>query len=478
MVTTALNEEKRGPMLRGVPIKSRLRSPLVSILTFFLVLTAFPVQAWEQAFSLPDAVRYALSHNSEIRVAESSLAAKRDEVGLALSNLLPRIFFEERYLRTNNPTYAFMAKLNQGRFTQQDFAIDSLNNPSAVDDYQTQLGFEQPLFVPKAWIGLDLSKREHEAGRSEFTRRKEEIAFQVCRAWFNVHTAKAHLDVAEKGVADAREHFRIAQLRYEADLAMVADTLRAGTALAEARQHRVTAEKQFNLARRMLGLLLGLSEPVDVTGKIPDFEIHEMAEYEKISQSREDVRSLALRSENAEKNVRLSESDYLPTVGVGGGWQWNDPSHPFGGEGDSWQVMAFLRWNLFDGTRREYERSKAKNQARQVREQLQGMKNAVAYGLYQAQLGLAEAKANLELAREALKTAEEGKRLVQMRYENAFSPIVDLLDTQVVLDRARAGLVARENEYRIAILNLGWESGTILPDLGIEAEGRNQEGCR
>lgn len=458
--------------------KNLSRSVLILSLTFFLVLTASSTLALEQVFSLPDSIRYALKHNNELRAAESSVAAKKDDVGVARSNLLPRLFFEERYLRTNNPTYAFMAKLNQGRFTQQDFAIDSLNNPSPVDDYQTQFGFEQPLFVPKAWIGLDLSKREHEAGRIELARRKEGIAFQVCRAWLSVHTARAQLDVAEKGVADAREHHRIALLRYEADLGMVADTLRAGTALAEAKQRRITAEKQHNLARRMLGLLLGLTEPVDVTGEIPDFEIRDREDYVKNSQDRRDVRSLQLRCENAEKSIRLSESDYLPSVGFGGGWQWNDPSHPLGGDGDSWQVMAFLRWNLFDGTRREYERSKARNQAREAREQLLGMKNAVAYGLYQAQLGLTEATANLELAKETLKTAEEGTRLVQMRYANAFSPIVDLLDTQVVLDRARAGLVARENEVRIAILNLGWESGTIFQDLGIEMEERKEEEYR
>ena len=158
----------------------------------------------------------------------------------------------------------------------------------------------------------------------------------------------------------------------------------------------------------------------------------------------------------------------------GGAWQWNDPSRPFGGEGDSWQVSAFLRWNLFDGTKREYERSKAKHQAKQTQEHLLGLKKAVAYGLYQARLGVEEAKANRELAREALKTAEEGKRLVQMRYENSFSPIVDMLDAQVVLDRARAGLVARENEHRVSILNLGWESGTILKDLGIAPDEKKE----
>jgi len=460
-------------MLRRFYVKSPPGSTFVLVLTFFLILAAVPIRAQEQSFSLTDAVRYALEHNNEIHATESSVAAKQDDVGLARSNLLPRVFFEERYLRTNNPTYAFMAKLNQGRFTSQDFAIDNLNNPSPIDDYQTQFGVEQPLFVPKAWVGLDMSKREHEAGSIALVRKKEEIAFQVCQAWLAVHTTKAQLVVAEKGVADAREHYRIAKLRYEADLGMYADTLRANTALAEAEQRNVTAGKQYNLARRVLGLLLGLTNSVDVTGEIPDFQARNIDEYAKASLTRGDVRSMELRYENTEKSILVSESDYLPYIGVGGGWQWNDPSHLFGGDGDSWQVSAFLRWNLFDGTKREYEISKAKHQARQALENLMGMKKAVAYGLYKAQLGVEEAKANLDLARQALKTAEEGTRLMQMRYENAFSPIVDLLDTQVVLDRARAGLVARENEFRVAILNLGWESGMILKELGIAVKGKN-----
>lgn len=451
-------------MRRGIPAPEILTILVCALVQLF---PAAPAHAQEQAFTLTEAVRYAMEHNNEIRAAGSSLAAREDDVGVARSNLLPKVFFEERALRTNNPTYAFMAKLNQGRFTSQDFAIDSLNNPNPVNDYQTQFAAEQPIFVPKAWVGLDMSKREHEAGSVEFARKKEEIAFKVCQAWLMVHTAKAQLAVAEKGVEDAQEHYRIAKLRYEADLGMYADTLRAGTAASEAKQRRVTAGKQYSLARRMLGLLLGLSGSAEVAGEIPDFQARDIEDYAKASRARGDVRSMELRYENAEKNVRMAETDYLPYVGVGGGYQWNDPANLFGGSGDSWQVSAFLRWNLFDGTRREYERSKAKHQARQAQEYLLGMKKAAEYGLYQAQLGVEEARANLELAREALKTAQEGKRLVQIRYENAFSPIVDMLDAQVVLDRARAGLVARENEYRVAVLNLGWESGTILKDLGI-----------
>jgi outer membrane protein len=447
----------------------------ILIFTFCLAL-AIPAVALaeEQIFTLVEAVRFALQNNNEIRAAESSLAAKQDDIGVARSGLLPKIYFEERALRTNNPTYVFMSKLNQGLFTQQDFAVNSLNHPDPYNDFLTQFAAEQPVFVPKAWVGVDMSKREHQAGSIDLSRKREEIAFRVCQAWLMVHTARAQLAAAEKGVEDAREHYRIAKLRYEADLGMQADTLRASTALAESRQRKVTADKQHNLARRMLGLLIGLAGSADVEGDIPDFPLKDIEEYSRSSQARGDVRSMELRYENAEKNIRLSETDYLPYVGVGGGYQWNDPSNLFGSSGDSWQVSAFLRWNLFDGAKREYERSKAKHQARQAREHLLGIKKAAAYGLYQAQLGVEEAKANLELASEALKTAEEGARLVQMRYENSFSPIVDLLDAQVVLDRARAGLIARENEYRVAVLNLGWESGTILMDLGIAQDDKKE----
>lgn len=462
-------------MSKGSNVPGAPYSIPILIFAFFLAL-AIPAVALaeERTFTLADAVNFALQNNNELRAAESSVAAQKDDVGIARSSLLPKVFFEERYLRTNNPTYAFMAKLNQGQFTQQDFAIDNLNHPSPIDDYLTLFGVEQPLFAPKAWLGLDISKREHEAGSVQLARKKEEIAFKVCQAWLMVHTARAQLTVAEKGVKDAQEHYRIAKLRYESDLGMYADTLRASTASAEARQRRVTAEKQHNLARRVLGLLLGLAGSAGVTGDIPDFQARDIEEYATAARTRGDVRSMELRYENAENNVRMAEADYLPYLGVGGGYQWNDPSRPFGTEGDSWQVSAFLRWNLFDGAKREYERSKAKNQARQAQEHLLGMKKAAAYGLYQAELGVEEAKANLELAREALKTAEEGTRLVQMRYENAFSPMVDLLDAQVVLDRARAGLVARENEYRVSILSLGWESGTILKDLGIAVDVKKE----
>jgi outer membrane protein TolC len=99
----------------------------------------------------------------------------------------------------------------------------------------------------------------------------------------------------------------------------------------------------------------------------------------------------------------------------------------------------------------------------------------VAFQVEEAWLTLEEAKMNVALAQEALKTAEEGRRLVKVRYEGSLSPIVDMLDAQVSFDHTAANLVARENEYKLAIANLCFASGTIIKDLDLEEEKGRQK---
>ena len=439
----------------------------VSFLTFGDIKDAW---SSERQLSFAEAVKIALENNSEIKSLKNSVAAVKEDIAVARSQLLPSVSFEERFLRTTNPTYAFMAKLNQSRFTSQDFAIDSLNNPDPINDFQTALSIEQPVFVKKAYVGLEMSKNEHAARSEDFKRKKEEVALKVAQTYVMVRTAGEYVVVSERAIEDAKEHLRIARLRYDADLGLYSDTLRANTALMEAVQKNITAKKNLDLAKRVLGLFLGLSESVDIVGEISEIAAMDMEYYTKASQARKDIKAMELRSESAKKGIELAEADYFPFIGIGGTYYLNDHRYPFGSEGDSWQVMAYLRWYLFDGMKRESKKAKAKYQSAEVDEQLKGLKNSVSYRVYEAYRALEEVKQNIALAREALKTAEEGKRLVQMRYETAFSPIVDLLDAQLVHDRARANLVAKESEYRLAIINLSYEGGTILADLKIESE--------
>lgn len=439
----------------------------VSFIMAFSVLTS-EITAAEKSLTLKEAIEIAFENNHEIRAMKNSLLAEKENIGIARSYLLPKITFEERFMRTDNPTYGFMAKLNQERFGMEDFAIPSLNNPKAINDFQTTLSFEQPLYVRKANLGLDMSKMEFKAKDKEFQRKKEEIALKVAKAYLMILTAKEYVKASEQAVEDAAEHVRIAEARERAGLGLYSDVLRANTALTEAEQRLVSAKKNLAIAERSLGLLLGRSEAISVSEDVLPVPLRDLDYYINPALSRKDLEAMKLRYENAKMNVKMAESGYLPIVGIGGSYQFNDHRRPFGSEGGSYQLMAFLRWEIFDGTKREHEITKAKARASEAGEYLEGLKKAITFKIHEAFLEAGEAMKNKELAASALKSAEEGRRLVRIRYENGLSPVVDLLDAQMNVDHARANLVAMENNFKTSAINLSYEAGILLRDLNIE----------
>lgn len=439
---------------------------IMVLIIFAAAVSDAPAQ--EKVLSLKEALEYSMNGNPEIRAAGKGLLAQEEEIGIARGLLLPKVIFEERFMRTDNPTYVFMAKLNQGRFAAQDFDIPSLNNPSAINDFQTGLSLEQALFAPKAMIGVDMARKEFAAKNEELERKKEEIAFRILKAYLAIQTARAYVGVAEKGIEDAREHLRIAETRYNANLALYSDTLRAKVALSSAEERLVTSKKNLSVAKRALGLMLGLTESVDVTEERPVFDMKSLEYYSNLSLTRKDLKSLETRYKNAENMLKMANAGYYPTVGVGGTYQMNDHNKPLGSEGQSWQVAAILRWEIFDGTRREHERQKAIAKIAETGEYLDGMKKELSFNVYEAYLGVDEARKGLELAKSSLQAAEEGRRLVMTRYENSLSTTVDLLDVQTTLDASRAAVIEREGAYVTAMANLGFQSGSILKDLGVE----------
>ena len=440
---------------------------------FFLTISFFTLMpelaAAEETMTLRAAVAEALRNNHEMAAVKHSLASYKEDIGIARSNLRPQISLEERFLRTDNPTYVFMSKLNQERFSMQDLDIGSLNDPAPENDFQTTLAVFQPLLAMQAAIGIDMSETAYAAQKEEFYRRQEALVLQVARTYLMAQMAEEYILVAQKGLEDASEHLRIAEVSYNNGLGLYADTLRAATAVSEAEQKLVSAEKNLKVTRRSLGLMLGLDQSIRTTDDDLDVTLRDLEFYTKNVELRRDIQSMQLHFENARNNVRLNKAAYIPTLGVGSSFQLNDEEVPFGSNGESWQVFALFKWELFDGAKRQHEKQKAHYQVAETRERMIQLMDAAAFLVYESFLGVEEAEKNLALARSALTSAREGQRLVKIRYENSLSPMVDLLDSQVSLDQARINLLMREKEQQLATLKLCFESGIILQELGLEA---------
>ena len=437
---------------------------IVKLIISVLLLCIHVNFAYSEILTLQQAVSIALKDSPALKSYHWIVEAQKEDVKTAKGSLYPKVRIEERYQRTDNPTYGFMAKLNQERFTQDDFIIDSLNNPRDISDFQTSLSFEQPLFVPLAYSGVRISAQELEAKQAEYHRKKEEVILDVVKTFTRVQTAREYLTAAQRGMEDAREHKRIASLKYETGMGLYSDVLRAEVSVKGAESMLVRAESNYDVARRALGLVIGRTGPVDVSGDKPVLLVDNLQNYLDISVQRNDLSALRLRYKNSQTAVEMEKSVFLPEIGVGGSYFLNDHKDPFSPEGESYMIAGFLRWNLFDAS--AYHRiRKAKTRVREAEEHISGLEKEIDFRINEAYIRVREMEQNLSLSRALLTEAEEALRLVRLRYENALAPLVDLLDTQAVLDRARAGLAEADNAYLNAIADLYYQSGVLLTSL-------------
>jgi outer membrane protein len=424
----------------------------------------------EKKLTLKEAVRLALANNHQIKAFGYSVRAEQQNKGIAASELLPKIGIEENLTRTDTPAYVFSNKLNQRRFSTADLAgaPDTFNHPGYLNNYQTEFFIEQAIFTPAAWIGMDIADKQSQAKNEEFQRAQEQIIYRVVSEFLKVRTTEQVVSSAIKSVEDANEHLRISRVRNDANLGLYSDVLRASTSHKQAQQNLVTAQKNLALAKRSLGLALGTQESFDIEPEFPEITVERTEYYTNASLSRKDIKAMLKNIEAAQKNIDLAKVEYFPIMGLRAAYQLDDHSNVFGGEGESWFGAIFLKWYLFEGAGRDARRIKARLELEQTKEAMAELENAIAFKVYQAWLTVEEAQKNVHLAQAALESAQEGERLVRKRYENSLSPMVDLLDTQVMLDNARTNLVAKENEYRIALMTLFFESGTIKQGLNLE----------
>src|SRR4030066_1873720 len=180
------------------------------------------------AVDFPGAVAQALRNNAGWSAAGFEWTAARKEAQAARGNYLPKLSFEERFVRTNIPAEAFAIKLNEERLLPSDFAdVRNFNQAPPINDYLTSFTLEQTIFAPRAYLGYVMARREADATGLDVSRKKEETGFQVLTALLHVLTAKAYIRGAEQGLSDAREHHRIAEVMEKAGMGLSSDVLRA-----------------------------------------------------------------------------------------------------------------------------------------------------------------------------------------------------------------------------------------------------------
>jgi outer membrane protein len=444
----------------------------MSRLLFICAVLLFSVAAAEAEplkLSLKDAMSMALENNSQIKAARFTSQAASQGVESANSRYFPSVALEESLVASNSPTNTFMMKLDEGRFTQNDFLISNLNNPSAQHDFKTALTIQQPLFVPSLSPQKEMAVKDAQKSELSLEAARQGIAFQVFFTYLEVQKAVAQLGAADKAVADARENMRLATVRTSAGVGLKSDELRSRTHLSMIEQQHLSAQNNLILAKMKLAMLIGMPEDnaYEISGFSDSIAVPAISDQviREAIDNRVEIKQSHADLEKADAALRLARSEYLPTVGAFASYQLNAKDAPFTSDHDAWTAGVSLKWNIFEGFRSNSERSRALSGQSAAHEMLESTTKDVRYQLRESYVRHQEVGKRLEVTRHSVLDAEETVRLLGKRYENSLATLVELLDAQTALNQARANLVEAEAGYALAGGRIFYMTGTFVKEM-------------
>src|SRR5579864_1390945 len=423
----------------------------------------------QESISLRDAVRIALDHNKSIEAAGAARQAAGARIQQAKSGWLPRLNYAESFTRSDNPVFVFSSLLTQHQFTEQNFSLGALNQPNALNNFQSQLNLDQTIYdagqVRHATRSAQLMERvSGEDGR----RTQQDVIAGVVRAYYAVVLSSETMASAKEAVRSAEGDLKRAEAVRAAGMSTDVDVLSIRVHLAAVTEQRIRRAADLDVARAALNDVLGqpLETAYSLTTALTPSDTGDtsLEQYERQAvEQRPEAREAKLATSLAETQAAAARSSLLPQVGLHAAIE-QDRQQFAGRSGGNWLASVSLRWNLFNGFGDKARIDEAKHLLR--RSQVEGDRagSAIRLEVRRAWADLHAANQRIEVARAAVEEAQESLRITQNRYAAGLNNVTDLLRNETVVLEAKTRYLAAVSDQRVAAGMLEKAVGTLSQD--------------
>jgi len=437
-------------------------------LIFMLVLASLALG--QDAISLKDAVAQSMALSKVMEASGASREAASARVNEAKAGLFPKVDYSESWTRSDNPVFVFSSLLTQRQFGESNFGLASLNQPGFVNNFQSLVTVNQPLYdagktkraVRTAKLGEDLS--------SEAKHRSQlEVIAQVVRFYWDTQLGAEEVNVVAQAMRSAEADLERSEARRASGMATDADVLSIRVHLAGVREEQIRRSADLEVARAAMNDAIGL--PLDSVhslttplAPLPRVTQPELSGYETNAvEGRPEARQARLALEIARVQVANARGNYLPQVTLHGAFEADRQRFVYRG-GANWLVSIDLRWNLFNGGADKARIVESEATTRRTAAEQARTESGIRLQVRQAWANLKAAQQRIESAQASVAEARESLRISQNRFAAGLSTVTDLLRTETALLETQTRFLAAVHDQRIAAALLEFAAGTLNPD--------------
>ena len=407
--------------------------------------------------SLSLAVDIALRTNPATRMTAASRDLAAAQIREARAGRRPLLQASENFTTSNNPVFVFGSLLEQGRFTANNFDLNSLNHPDPIANFRSALSLRVPIFDQRQTeTRVTLAQIKKDQADLQTNLVEQQLRFDVIRSYYGLLLAQARVGVADEAVKTAEADVKRARDLFESGLVVHSDLLAAEVQLSEFRQQKIQATGDVATAFAALNTALGLpvETPQQLSGRLAErsFTIESIdALSSQALQNRPDYQRAILSTRAGAAQIRGARGEWLPRVDafVTAG---ASSRYLAGGSGD-YAAGASVTFNVFDAGRKARidQAHAAQSIANAESEQLA---NQIRFEVVRAYQQYISARERLEVVAQVEAQATETLRIVQDRYHAGLTTITELLRAETALVRARSDVLNARYEQYVGYANV------------------------
>jgi len=390
--------------------------------------------------TLDEAIRNALVHNPQLRIADAQSAEADARAKAARGAYLPQLGIHYLARRSDNPLDAFADKLNTRSVDAADLDPATINQPGTSSLRATQVRLEMPIYTGgRIRAGAREARARADSADRSLAFMRQTIAYRTIEAYRQLQAAERAVQITNDAVAAAHDHVETTSRLVRQGRIVVSDRLTAELNQASVESAREQAEGRWRQAREDFRTIAGLPTDADIV--LPPWEnsialpAPDGNTEDRALAQRRDLQAHESRILAAEARVKAARAAFAPQIGLVATDTWYDDNASL--DNKSQAIMGVVSVNLFNGGRDWHGFQAARQDLEQAEARRDDLRSSVRRDVRLAKSRLTEALARQRIAREGVDKAREAVRLIRQRYGEGRTILIDLLMAERLLVEAR-----------------------------------------
>ncbi|HDP68199.1 MAG TPA: TolC family protein [Candidatus Marinimicrobia bacterium] len=432
-----------------------MRKLMLLILPLF-----FTIQLPAEALSLEECIQLALKNNPDIRISEKRTQIAEEDVLQSYNNILPNVGIGYSGSSTS-----------QGPRTRyfEGIPFDTTGKSSSLQ-HGIGVSVKQNIYDGgQWWNSIKLAKNDLYGSRIERERMRQYVIKDVTAKFYTVLKAQELLKVYEKSLENSRE-----QLKKSAEMYKIGQVAKKDLFKAQVNE----GNDRLNIIAQKAVYKNALADLNQAMGRNPDEQIEVMEkEYikpeptaldfaiEKAFANNHELLVMQTAQTGSEMQYKIAKGSWFPSVSTSlnysrGGEDFDLVYSKFD---EAWNTSLNLNlsWSIFNGFQRKtaiqknllnykiYDDHIAKKKI-EIRNQIQSLIEKL--NTYMEMIDIQELN---------IVSAQEDLRLAQEMYRLNSATLLEVLDAQMALTRARQQLISTKYDAKIAEAELAFLMGTL-----------------